>query len=257
MLQGEKIEMLTYISLAYLPITTVTVSTYPDLGHTLNHSIDHIATQSLYSMNVLPSQATLGSFFIVLAVIMIATISLAFNVRKLVLLSSRSYTRILALLSSLKDNLNPREILVRIETFYESNHTVVELIKSVSTYDYGEPSEKWMPLLLVPANLRLLQSFLLRGLWLSTYCLAYGISKLKIQRNTIVYSVKFSWGIFVLDVSALLFFPLWIGIAIATAVSWLGLAVVSVVLWLLGSLNQLVCATTTSWLSSRHTSGQV
>jgi hypothetical protein len=55
--QGDRIKALAYLATLYLPLT---------------------ATSSLYSMSVLPSSATLWSFFVVLVIFLITTISMGF-----------------------------------------------------------------------------------------------------------------------------------------------------------------------------------
>ena len=188
-------------------------------------------------MNVLLNQATLGSFFIVLVIVILATVLLAFHIRKLIALPSHAYRELAA-----------------------SFPAIVRGIKLVSTFGYIDPGEKgylgW-PLRLL---FKIPQSLCLVGLLLSIGILSRTAWTRRVQRGTVIYPVKFSWVRFALDILALLSFPLWIGVAVATAICWSALALISVMLvmlWLLVLLCTKVAAHTVLGRGSSQTTSQL
>lgn len=66
---GEKVQILTYVALLYLPVSTVA---------------------SLYSMSVLPHQANLASFFVVLAIFVLVTAILVNKLQHVAILSDKA-----------------------------------------------------------------------------------------------------------------------------------------------------------------------
>ena len=66
---GEKVQMLTYVALLYLPVSTVA---------------------SLYSMSVLPHQANFASFFVVLAIFVLVTAILVNKLQHVAILSEKA-----------------------------------------------------------------------------------------------------------------------------------------------------------------------
>ena len=175
-------------------------------------------------MNVLPDSATLGSFFIVLVLILLATLLLTFKMRKLISLSSRSYDEITASLSKFTRVLMLCVLWAR------------DMIRSTSIFDYDyrmtSDGPGWMNQ--IPLLLRALQSACLNTLKISVSILGYAIMKLQVQRSTVLNEVKFHWWLFIIDILALLLSPLWLGMIITTSVVWSSLALISLVLsWLL------------------------
>lgn len=65
---GERVQVLTYVALLYLPVSTVA---------------------SLYSMSVLPHQASFASFFVVLAIFVLATAILVNNLQPIAILTKK------------------------------------------------------------------------------------------------------------------------------------------------------------------------
>jgi len=76
-MQGDRIKTLTYLSIAYIPLSTVSVG-----GQRSNFSNSVNNHESVYSMSVLPAGANLASYFIVLAVIAILTLIAAIVLQK-------------------------------------------------------------------------------------------------------------------------------------------------------------------------------
>jgi hypothetical protein len=207
--------MLTYLSMAYLPIATVSVS---PRDHTpiVKYSAcspecaltSHRRFQSLYSMNVLPGRATLASFFGLLAVALLLTVLLAFNMRIILSAATRSQRQAADVIrSSVRDPIGERW-----NSLTQSLHgDALSGSEGMQTTTRHTARDKRF--LLVSMLYYLTIELPRREIF-------YGLSLLQRPRVPFYVKVEFSFGKLIRDLIRLLLLPLWIVLAILASFAW-------------------------------------
>ncbi|KAF4628679.1 hypothetical protein G7Y89_g9480 [Cudoniella acicularis] len=210
-MQGERVKTLTYLSIGYIPLSTVS---------------------SIYSMSILPKGANLASYFVVLSIIMVFTLFAA------IILQTNSSTQAEIDVSPPKKE-SPKEhlhsifnALVRMwylrdaiwAWFLQTNDHIKIFIRNVYRATNYRTSNKFLwPILFlllllhklfIPLGSKSLQ-VMIRLLWkLPLDELDYTASLLYRPRATVIFQPQFSKRKFVLDVLRFLFLPLWLGLGV-------------------------------------------
>lgn len=167
--------------------------------------------QSLYSMNVLPAAATLGSFFVVLVCVTVSTIVVAANLRL--------FPIIFDSVTDLRSYLNPARLAPLVRSVFAP---IFDLISETEWWDMEEVAWtrkltksrvfryiKMIPCCSFPATCLFVMMQIL--LWALPRNEFMHCSGLFFRPSEVVYNVKFSWYKLFGDLIRLILFPLWIG----------------------------------------------